>query len=351
MIRPTQIGVPSLVRIKPGALGRVGVYLARMQASRAALLVSDGLPKGIVDAFCSSAAQADIRLSRTVHVADASYELATSLVPRIPAPCHAIVGLGGGRALDVAKYVAHLAKLPYLAVPTSLSNDGFASPIASLTVDCRRRSFGCALPRGVVVDTEVCHGAPDALWFSGIGDVAAKVTAVADWKLAFHARAEPVDDLSALLSDATVFQLAARPVRDLEGERLLATALLLDGVAMEIANSSRPASGSEHLISHALDFIAERPHLHGLQVGMAAYLVSALQRDSRARIEELLVRSGFFDEIRRNPFSRSEWLRAIELAPTMKDDFHTVLNERPDALDTLAKTITNDPRLDGCFVH
>jgi glycerol-1-phosphate dehydrogenase [NAD(P)+] len=138
-------------------------------------------------------------------------------------------------------------------------------------------------------------------------------------------------------------------VRDLEGERLLATALLLDGVAMEMAGSSRPASGSEHLISHALDSISARPRLHGLQVGMAAYLVSALQRDSRARIEELLVRSGFFDEIRRDPFSRAEWLRAVELAPTMKDNFHTVLSERPDALGMIANAITCDPRLDGCF--
>jgi glycerol-1-phosphate dehydrogenase [NAD(P)+] len=350
MNRPTHIGVPALVRIKPGALGRVGIYLGRMRVSRAVLLVSEGLPSAIVDAFHASLTLAGIRLLRTVSLVEASYEVATGLVPSLPAPCHAIVGLGGGRALDVAKYVAHLAKLPYLAIPTSLSNDGFASPTASLTVGGRRRSFGCALPRGVVVDTEVCHGAPKSLWFSGIGDVAAKVTAVADWKLAFHANGEPVDDLAALLSDATVFQLAARPVRDLEGERLLATALLLDGVAMEMAGSSRPASGSEHLISHALDSISERPRLHGLQVGMAAYLVGALQRESRPRLEQLLVRSDFFDEIRRDPFSRSEWLQAVAMAPTMKDDFHTVLSERPDALAEISNAIMCEPHLHGCFV-
>jgi len=350
MLRPTQIGVPSLVRIKPGALRKVGAYVARMQVSHAVLLVSDGLPDPIVDTFHASLTRAEIRLSQTVALAEASYEVATRLVPTLPTPCHAIVGLGGGRALDVAKYVAHLAKLSYLAVPTSLSNDGFASPNASLTVDRRRRSFGCALPRGVVVDTEVCHRAPASLWFSGIGDVAAKVTAVADWKLAFHARGEPVDDLAALLSDATVFQLAARPVRDLEGERLLATALLLDGVAMEMAGGSRPASGSEHLISHALDFISERPRLHGLQVGMAAYLVSALQHGSRTRLEQLLVHSGFFDEIRRDPFSRTEWLQAIAMAPNMKHDFHTILSERPDALEAIENAIMSDPQLAGCFV-
>jgi glycerol-1-phosphate dehydrogenase [NAD(P)+] len=200
-----------------------------------------------------------------------------------------------------------------------------------------------------VIDTRVCLDAPLALWLSGIGDLAAKVTAVVDWKLAFHARGEPVDDLAALLSDATVFQLAGRPVRDLEGERLLATALLLNGVAMEIAGSSRPASGSEHLISHALDRISQRPRLHGLQVGMAAYLVSALQHDSRARVRELLGESGFFDEIRRDPFSKPEWLQAIALAPSIKDDFHTILTERDDAQAVMAAEIDRDPELAGCF--
>jgi glycerol-1-phosphate dehydrogenase [NAD(P)+] len=89
-----------------------------------------------------------------------------------------------------------------------------------------------------------------------------------------------VDDLAALLSSATVHQFIGRPTRDLQGIRLLATALMLNGVSMAMCGSSRPASGAEHLISHALDNVAQRPRPHGLQVGVAAYLVSRLQDDN-----------------------------------------------------------------------
>ncbi len=81
----------------------------------------------------------------------------------------------------------------------------------------------------------------------------------------------------ALLSDGSIHSYLSQPQFDLDGIRLLATSLLLNGIAMEMCGSSRPASGSEHLISHALDALSARPRLHGLQVGIATYLVSILQ--------------------------------------------------------------------------
>src|SRR5262249_7589032 len=196
----------------------------------------------------------------------------------------AIGGVGGGKALDVAKYVGFLSRLPYFAVPTSLSNDGFCSPQSSLTVRGKRRSLAATLPFGVVVDTAVCRDAPRILTLSGVGDLVAKFSAVRDWKLAFHETAEPVEDFAALLSDGSTHALLSHPRFDLKGIRLLATALLLNGIAMEICGSSRPASGSEHLISHALDALSARPRLHGLQVGVASYIVSVLQGVNAERI-------------------------------------------------------------------
>ena len=83
-----------------------------------------------------------------------------------------------------------------------------------------------------------------------------------------------------------MYQFLAQPSFDLEGTRLLGTALLFNGIAMEISGSSRPASGSEHLISHALDSISKRPRLHGLQVGMATYLISRVQKNQSERIAQ-----------------------------------------------------------------
>jgi glycerol-1-phosphate dehydrogenase [NAD(P)+] len=186
------------------------------------------------------------------------------------------------------------------------------------------------------------------LWWSGIGDLVSKVTAIADWKLAFHANGTPVNDFAALLSDATVFQFMARPERDLEGVGLLGTSLMLNGIAMEICGSSRPASGSEHLISHALDALSARPRLHGLQVGVATYLVSLLQRQGTERIAHVLDYTGFWRAIECEPFSRAEWLAAVQRAPSIKEGYYTILSAR-DCLPEVQEILRTDARLAKCF--
>ena len=347
-LRGHLIEVPTIVRIKPSALGRMGLYLARPNLRRIFLVRSHGLVPAFVDTLRTSTANTGVELCGQCEVSEASVEAAVELLGVLPSASQAIVGLGGGKALDVAKYLASLSGLSYFAVPTSLSNDGFCSPRASLTLRGRRTSLPTRLPDAVIVDTEVCLGAPVSLWCSGVGDLVAKLTAVRDWKLAFHARGTPVNDLAALMSDASVYQFMARPSRDLEGLRLLATALMLNGVAMEIAGSSRPASGSEHLISHALDQLTPRSLLHGLQVGVATYIVSRLQHNQSDLIASLFQHTGFWDVVRENPFRKRDWLDAVRQAPSIKADFYTVLSER-DQTPEVEEIIDNDSNLRGCF--
>jgi glycerol-1-phosphate dehydrogenase [NAD(P)+] len=348
-MKNAQIDVPWLVRIKSGALQRLGLYLARPCLTPVALFYSEGLSESILDAARESLRDHGIAPALLHGVQEASVEEAVRLFGALPSSCKALIGIGGGKALDVAKYTASLAGLPYFAVPTSLSNDGFCSPQASLTVEGQRRSLPTGLPEAVVVDLAVCQAAPLALWHSGVGDLCSKFTAVSDWKLAFHRRRVPVNDLAALMSDASVFQFMANPLPNERGIWLLATGLMLNGVAMEIAGSSRPASGSEHLISHALDMTGARQRLHGLQTGTAAYLVSSLQGGSHhERIGELFARTGFWESVRKQPFSKEEWRIAVERAPSVKDDFYTILSER-DAWPEFARMIAHDPALVGCF--
>lgn len=343
-----RIAIPSVVRVKVGALDRLGIYLGRHEHRRVLLMTSEGMLPDLLKRAEQSLANHGIVAVKTRWVEEASFELAAQILADVPRKVVAVVGLGGGRALDVAKYVASLAGLPYYAVPTSLSNDGFCSPQSSLTMQGRRRSLPAALPFAVVIDTEVCMNAPRPLWLSGVGDLMAKVTAVFDWKLAFRQVGELVNDFAALLSDATVFQFMARPVFDLEGAGLLGTSLMLNGIAMEISGSSRPASGGEHLISHALDLTASRPRLHGLQVGMATYIISQLQKNETDRIVHVFDETGFWHEIQSDPFSRDHWLEAARLAPTIKEDFFTILST-VDPVAAIAQVIDNDPRLAKCF--
>jgi len=348
MIFGAQIAIPSLVRIKAGALDRMGLYLSRENYQRAVLLYSCDLAPELINRVAASLKEHGVDLQQQVCIEQASFEKATDLFSHFPANTDAVIGLGGGKALDTAKYAAFLARLPYYAAPTSLSNDGFGSPQSSLTLNGKRRSLACRLPFAIVIDTQVCLQAPDVLWWAGIGDLVSKVTAIADWKLAFHAVGTPVNDFAALLSDATVAQFMARPVRDLDGVSSLGTALMLNGTAMEISGSSRPASGSEHLIFHALDHISPRPHLHGMQVGVATYIVSRLQGQGTERIARVLDETDFWRGITAAPFSRREWIDAVALAPRMKDDYYTVLSSR-DCVPEVAAMLRDDPRLIPCF--
>src|SRR5271157_4431356 len=292
----TNVSIPSLVRVKSGAIDRLGIYLKRSGHTSVFVLASEGLVPDYLDRVTRSLAENGIACARTLAVEDASFEHATQLFTGLPRKIKAVVGLGGGKALDVAKHVAFLARLPYYATPTSLSNDGFSSPQSSLTVGGRRRSLAAALPYAVVLDLDVCKDAPRPLWLSGVGDLVSKLTAIFDWKLAFFRRGEPVNDFAALLSDATVYQFLAQPSFNLDGARLLGTALLFNGISMSICGSSRPASGSEHLISHALDSVSKRPRLHGLQVGVATYLISLLQDRNSGQYYVHI--ASFFDDTR-----------------------------------------------------
>jgi glycerol-1-phosphate dehydrogenase [NAD(P)+] len=348
-MKNTSVEIPTLVRMKAGALDRLGIYCRRAEFQRVVLLISAGLPASIVNRAQAALSGQQIDIIDRRQIASSTHEHAQAIFQSLPTNTSALIGLGGGKALDVAKYVSFLVRLPYIAVPTSLSNDGFCSPQSSLEMQGARRSLPSAMPYGVVVDAEVCLNSPQVLWCAGIGDSIAKITAVHDWKLAFHARGTPVNDFAALLSDATVFQLMANPRRDMEGLILLATALMLNGVAMEIAGSSRPASGSEHLISHALDAINPRPRLHGLQVGVATYLVSQLQKHRTSNIAALFDATGFWEAIRQDPFNKADWNAAFRAALAIKPDFYTILSQR-DYSDDLTRIIETDPRLKGLFV-
>lgn len=343
------VHIPALVRMKPGALDRIGIYLQRADLKKVVVLHSHGLIESLQKRMNESLKSASIQALLIDEVNDASFESAVASLSKLPAHAEAVVGYGGGKALDVAKYVAFLANLPFFAVPTSLSNDGFCSPQSSLTLNGKRKSLQSRLPHGVIVDTQVCLDAPRDLWLSGVGDLVAKITAVKDWKLAFHKNGEPVNDLAALLSDSTVRQFMACPRHDPEGARLLGTALMLNGIAMEICGSSRPASGSEHNISHSLDHFAERPRLHGLQVGVASYLVSHLQQYEHETIGRLLGETGFFEAIRRDPFLRSDWKKALEAAPKLRPERYTILSEAGSA-ERILELIDEDIRVQGCFV-
>jgi glycerol-1-phosphate dehydrogenase [NAD(P)+] len=240
----------------------------------------------------------------------------------------AVIGIGGGRTLDVAKYAAGLAGLPMVSVATNLSHDGIASPVASLEHDGRKGSYGVHGPIAVVVDLDYVRRSPPEQLRAGIGDALSNLSALADWELAGRERGEQVDGLAAAFARAGAESLLTR-ADDLLSDtflRALAEALVLSGLAMAAAGSSRPCSGACHEISHAIDALFPGRAQHGAQVAVGALFASFLRDDPHLQELDAALRRY---EVARLPadlgLTDEEFAAAVAHAPSTRPDRFTVL--------------------------
>ncbi|MCC6043188.1 MAG: NAD(P)-dependent glycerol-1-phosphate dehydrogenase [Candidatus Verstraetearchaeota archaeon] len=191
-----------------------------------------------------------------------------------------VVSVGGGTTIDLGKYAAFKLGVPFISVPTAASHDGIASPMVSLKILKTPYSIKAKPPVAIIADVSVIMDAPHRLLASGCGDIIAKLTAVRDWRLAHILKNEYYGEYAASLAEmsAKLVMKSARLIgaHKEEGIRVVIEALVSCGVAMCIAGSSRPCSGSEHMFSHALDMIAPKPALHGEQCGVGTIMMAYL---------------------------------------------------------------------------
>ncbi len=191
-----------------------------------------------------------------------------------------LIGAGGGRTIDIAKLASLRAGLPYISLPTAASHDGICSSQASLTVNGETTSVKAQSPLAIVADSKIIATAPPRLLAAGCGDIISNYTAILDWQLAHRLRGEEYSEYASALSSMTakmIVDLAAdiRPGLE-ESARIVIKALISSGVAMSIAGSSRPASGSEHKFAHAMNKIAPGRALHGELCGLGTIVMMYL---------------------------------------------------------------------------
>ena len=198
-----------------------------------------------------------------------------------------VVGVGGGRVVDVAKVAAAKARIDFVSVPTQASSDGICSPVAVMVDEAEHpRSIAARIPVAIIVDMSVISSAPAITWRAGLGDLVSNLSAVKDWRLAHKQNGEPYDDFACLVSEAAALSVVDEDADLADGmfREKLVRGLILSGIAMEMAGSSRPASGSEHLISHALDTLLPAPRPHGLQVALGTIVAGLLRGDDVSRL-------------------------------------------------------------------
>lgn len=335
-----QIAIPVILKVGKGALEEIGNYINSNGMDKAVIYFGNGL----IDLFGSqvmhSLKQAGVTVLEYRELDSVRIEDIMELAFSISNKAQVILGIGGGKVIDAAKYVAYLRKLPFISVPTSSSSDGFSSASASLTVDGRRTSVPARMAYGIVADTDIIKSAPVKFLYSGIGDMVSKITALYDWVYEARCGYGEVNDFAVMIAKKAVNSFVRTPFQSIHEDlflRELLDSLAMSGIANEIAGSSAPTSGSEHLISHALDKMLECPQLHGIQVGIATYLMSRVQDHRYKRINAVLTDTGFWDYVSTLGLNRDDYCAAIDMAPSIKPFRHTYLHE--EKYRTLAKQI------------
>lgn len=241
------------------------------------------------------------------------------------------VGVGGGKSIDVAKLASFYEGKPFISVPTAASHDGIASSRASIRDGRSPVSIQAHAPVAIVADTAIIKKAPYRLLAAGCGDLIANITAVRDWQLARDLKDEPYSEYAATLSlvSAELIIENAKVIRRYteESVRKVVKSLISSGVAMAIAGSSRPASGSEHLFSHALDMVAPKPALHGEQCGVGAIMMSYLQGGDWEVIKNALKTIGAPTTARELGIPPKYIVRALTIAHRIRPERYTVLGD------------------------
>jgi len=240
-----------------------------------------------------------------------------------------VIGMGGGRAIDAAKYPAFIAKKPWIAFPTVLSHDGVVSSRASLDSNGVKASVEAVEPAAIVADLDVIKKAPYRNNASGAGDVISNISAVEDWRIADKAGKEKYHTVMAELSLLSV-KAVEENISDIRnmtdhGAEMLLWALISSGFAMNVYGSSRPCSGSEHNISHALDALGAGA-LHGEQVALASIVTSYLQGGDWARIKKLCESFALPVTLGAIGISKKIMIKAMITAKDARDRY-TILNE------------------------
>lgn len=240
-----------------------------------------------------------------------------------------IVGIGGGRSVDTAKLISYNLGKPFVSLPTAASHDGMASPFVSVKSD-KPHSIVATAPMGVFVDIDIIKKAPAKLLASGCGDLIANIIAVKDWQLGHKKKKEYYGRYAAnlaLMSAKIVMENSSEFAKKGLDARVIVEGLISAGVASCIAGSSRPCSGAEHLVSHALDKLAPGIGLHGEKCGLGSIMIGKLQGQDWKKIVKTLKDVGAPTSAKQIGLKPEIIVKALMIAQDLRPERYTILKE------------------------
>lgn len=322
--------LPRLIVIGNNNIGDVGKFLKSLDNPKKVSLVSGTHVKKLIQKKVERSLD-ESQIKYVWHIAsDNNVEAIKRFQAKVAKDAgHMIVGVGGGRSVDIAKMIAFNLKMPFVSIPTSASHDGIASPFVSIRGD-KPHSVIASTPLGVFVDIAIIKKAPRRLLASGCGDLVANLIAVRDWELGrdktgeyFGRYAANLASMSAniIMENSSMFAKKGLDVR------VVVEALISAGVASCIAGSSRPCSGAEHLFSHALDKLAPGVGLHGEKCGIGSIMMAKLQGQDWKKFEKTLRDVGAPTTAKEIGLDSKTLVKALTMAQDLRPERYTILKE------------------------
>ena len=322
--------LPRLIVVGEKNINDIGSFLKSLKNIKKVSLVSGNNVKKIVQSKIESSLSAS-KIQMVWHLAETNDKRSIKKIEQNvgKSKSELIVGVGGGRSVDIAKIIGFNLDLPFVSIPTSASHDGIASPFVSIKGN-KPHSLVATAPLGVFVDVDIIKKAPKKLLASGCGDLIAKITAVRDWQLGRDKTGEYYGRYSAdlaLMSAKILMEHSSRFSKKGLDVREIVEALISAGVASCIAGSSRPCSGAEHLFSHAVDKLEPGIGLHGEKCGIGAIMIAKLQGQDWRKIVKTLKSVGAPTTAKEIGLKSEVLAEALTIAQSLRPERYTILKE------------------------
>lgn len=338
------IQMPREVHIGPGVIQETGEICDSLRLNKKMLIVTGHNTYDIGAKFAIDSLQDKDYDVEVIKVDEASFDTVSEVEDLIDEKT-SVIGVGGGTVIDVAKLASSNCGVYFISMPTTASHDGIVSPLASIKNSNSSTSKKAQAPIAVIGDSDIIANSPFKLLAAGCADLISNFTAIKDWQLAHRLKNVSYSESAASLSIMSAKMItnnidSIKPNHEASARIVLKT-LFSSSMAISIAGSSRPASGSEHMFSHALDKILDKPALHGEQCGVGTILMMKVYGADWKFIRDNLKAIGAPTTARELGVNDDDIIEALTTAHKIRPERYTILGDKgisEDAAQKLAIT-------------
>ncbi len=285
----------SMLECRDGATELLISYIKELYPPEEALVVSDENTEKYAVPIVAALGCRSFVLPGNAHANETETARLSSHMGEHEKPA-VIIACGSGSVHDIVRFCAHKERIPFVSYPTAASVDGFVSGVAAMTMYGQKLTYPSSSPEALFAEPAVFSSAPRRLTASGIGDMIGKVTALFDWRVSNMLTGEPLcHEIYGMMQEAldSIIDAASHNESDPGLPVLVMKGLLLSGLCMQLAGNSRPASGSEHHMSHFWEMhVANAPTdaLHGEKVGVGTvYMLSHIKSNADIIDRDLVI--------------------------------------------------------------